>query len=329
MKTVLVAIEEFSQSSNRPFEILRDAGFNILTNDTGLPLDKNFGAELYAEADYVVAGLETYSSDFFREFPNVKAISRVGVGVDCIDLESARENGVKVFVTSDRPSVAVAELCVANMISLLRHTFKMSNKLKGGIWEPIQGKELRSCTVGIVGMGSIGKEVAKRVRAFGSNVVGYGRTWNQDFASQYDIRRVTISEIFQGSDIITIHLPMSLATNGIIDKQLIDSCKPEALILNTSRGGVIDNQALAASIQNGRIGGAAVDVFDEERDPYPYVELQDVILTPHIGSHTIETRKSMEEMASENLKIYDSLSQTNGIEEVAEKMAYINKHSVT
>ena len=125
----------------------------------------------------------------------MKAISRVGVGVDCIDLESARENGVKVFVTSDRPSVAVAELCVSNMISLLRHTFKMSNNLKEGIWEPIQGKELRSCTVGIVGMGSIGKEVAKRVRALGSNVIGYGRTWNQDFANQYDIRRVTISEI--------------------------------------------------------------------------------------------------------------------------------------
>lgn len=325
MKTVLIAIDEFAKSSNLPIEILESAGFKILYNKEGISLDFVKHSEMYRKADYVIAGLEAYSEDFFQNFGSVKAISRVGVGVDCIDLNSASNHGVKIFVTSDRPSVAVAELCVSNMISLLRHTITMSNDLKRNNWNPIQGKELRSCTVGVVGMGSIGKEVVKRVSLLGSKVIGYGRTWNEEFASTYDVDRKTIQEIFKESDIISIHLPLTSETKEFIDKNLIDMSKSNALVINTSRAGVIDNSALAEAIRMKTIGGAALDVFDEERDPYPYGSLENVILTPHIGSHTLETRKAMEEMAAKNLVIYDSLCTGN---ESSETSDYVTRHSV-
>jgi len=252
----------------------------------------------------------------------------IGVGTDCIDLGSATESDVKIFITSDKPSVAVAELCVSNMISLLRYTYRMSNDLKLNHWNPIQGRELRSCTVGIVGVGSIGREVIKRVHAFGAKLIGYGRTWDEEFANKFGVDRRTLTEVFKESDIITIHLPLTPETKGLISEEVIQLTKSKALILNTSRAGVIDNIALAKSIKSNKLSGAAVDVFDEERDPYPYGELDEVILTPHIGSHTIETRKSMEEMAAKNLVIYDSLSKQTDASKINDILSYIDKHSV-
>lgn len=325
MKTIFIAIDEFATHSDLPIKILESKGFNILYNQSGIPADEHTHSKEYSKADYIIAGLEKYSDNFFNKFSNVKAISRVGVGVDCIDLNLASKNDVKVFITSDRPSVAVAELCISNMISLLRHTFTMSNDLRVGNWSPIQGIELRSCTIGVVGMGSIGKEVIKRASIFGSKIIGYGRTWNDEFASKYKVERKSLEEIFVESDIITIHLPFTHETQKLINNKLISLAKPNALILNTSRAGVMDNIAVANALKSNNLGGAAVDVFEEEKDPYPYGSLKNVILTPHIGSHTLETRKAMEKMAVDNIVMYDSLSSDDRDSEVSK---YINKHSV-
>ena len=327
-KTILIAIDEFASASNISIEILESAGFKLLFNETGGYLDYTKNSDLFEEADYIIAGVEPYTEEFFQKFKNIKAISRVGVGVDSIDVISANQYGVKIFITSDKPSVAVAELCVSNMISLLRHTYRMSNDLKLNYWNPIQGRELRSCTVGIVGVGSIGREVIKRVHAFGAKLIGYGRTWDEEFANKFGVDRRTLTEVFKESDIITIHLPLTPETKGLISEEVIQLTKSKALILNTSRAGVIDNIALAKSIKSNKLSGAAVDVFDEERDPYPYGELDEVILTPHIGSHTIETRKSMEEMAAKNLVIYDSLSKQTDASKINDILSYIDKHSV-
>lgn len=326
-KNVLIAIDEFASSTNSPYQILESAGFNVMKNDTGNSLDFKNNADLYSKADYVIAGLESYPAEFFKSFKNIKAISRIGVGVDSIDLDSANKNDVKIFITSDKPSVAVAELCVSNMIALLRHTYKMSNDLKINCWNPIQGRDLRNCTVGIIGVGSIGKELIKRLSSFGPKIIGYGRTWNEGFLNNFSVTRKSIKEIFEQSDIITIHLPLTSETNGLISKNYIELAKHDAIILNTSRAGVIDNHALAEAISKKNVK-AALDVFDEERDPYPFNDIEGVILTPHIASHTIETRRSMEDMASRTIEIYDSLLNNPNIKERDKKLEYINKHSV-
>ena len=325
---VLIAIEEFAKASRAAVEMLEEAGFEIIWNESGIPLDFTKDGELYEQADYVIAGLEPYPAAFFEQFKNINAISRIGVGVDAINVSSATEHSVKVFITSDKPSVAVAELCVSNMIALLRSSFEMSTSLKNGIWNPIQGRDLRGCTVGIIGLGSIGKEVVRRVRPFGSNIVAYSRTWDEVFTAEHGVERKTMKEVFEQSNVITIHLPLTEETNGIISKDLIASLQEGSVLLNTSRAGVLDNQALADAIREHRVQGAAVDVFDEERDPYPYGDLERVILTPHIGSHTVETRKAMEEMAVKNLLTYTSLNNANDPAETREILAYIDKHSV-
>jgi D-3-phosphoglycerate dehydrogenase len=325
MKTVFIAIEDFAKQSDGAIKILESKGFKILYNHQGTQANIKSHQEEYLKADYIIAGLENYSDIFFKRFKNVKAISRVGVGVDSIDLNSARENSVKIFITSDRPSVAVAELCISNMISLLRHTYTMSNNLKSNHWTPIQGKELRSCTIGIIGLGSIGKEVAKRASVFGSKLLGYGRTWNNEFANSYNIQRKSLEDIFKVSNIVTIHLPFTSETNKLINREIIALAKPDSIILNTSRAGVMDNNALAEALKLNQLGGAAIDVFEEEKDPQPYTTIENVILTPHIGSHTHETRKAMEEMAVENIVIYDSLLSDGEDLKISE---YVNKHSV-
>ena len=327
-KTVLIAIEEFAKASEYPIQLLNDHGFNIIWNRTGKPLNYRENFSLYEKADYIVAGLEQYPSEFFNKFPNVIAISRIGVGTDAINIASATEHNVKIFKTSDKPSVAVAELCISNMISLLRHIYEMSNDLKRCIWNPKQGRDLRNCTVGIIGMGSIGKEVIKRLGPFGSKVIAYSRTWDEEFAASNHVERKTIEDVCTESDIITVHLPLTSETQGIISRDLIQKITKGGVFLNTSRAGVINNAALAEAVRTKHLAGVAIDVFDEERDPHPYGNLDRVILTPHIGSHTLETRKGMEEMAVKNLLVFDSLSDGHAPSEISDILSYLDKHSV-
>ena len=197
-------------------------------------------------------------------------VFRVGVGVDNIDLKAATEMGVRVCITSDKPSVAVAELCIGNTIALIRHTHKMSEQLKKGIWAPIQGVELRNCVFGIVGLGSIGKELAKRLVAFGCKVKSCSRSWNEDFALEYEIERQTLPALFEECNVVSVHLPFDQTTKGVISEKLINSMQKGSIIINTSRAGVMDNGAVATVLKMGHLTGAAIDVFDEEPSLAPY-----------------------------------------------------------
>jgi D-3-phosphoglycerate dehydrogenase len=309
MKSVLIAIEKFGEADNAPLAALKEAGIDVIPNDTGQSLKANESPELFKEADYIIAGLEKYSSSTFLNCPKLQCISRVGVGTDNIDLVAAKAAGVRICITSDKPSVAVAELCIGNMISLLRHTHEMSNDLKAGFWSPIQGSNLRSCTIGIVGLGSIGKELAHRLCNFGCNVISASRTWNDKFARENNVSRKTLDDLFSMSNIVSIHLPMDNETKNMISRELIRKMPSGGILVNTSRAGVVDNQAVVQSLLDGQLSGAAIDVFDDEPNPEPYSAVPNVILSPHIGSHTRETRLAMELMAVENIIAVEKYSK--------------------
>ena len=328
MKKILIAIDKFYDHNKENILLLKKNNFDIIYNKSKQELIFPKDKHIYKGVDYIIAGLEKYSKEFFKEFKNLKAISRVGVGTDNIDLIAARESGVKVFVTSDKPSVAVAELCVSNMISLLRHVHTMSNDLKKGKWNPIQGRDIRNLTVGIVGLGSIGKEVVKRLSNFGPKIISYSRTWDTDFALKYKITKKSLNYIFKNSDIITIHLPSTKETKKMIDKKMILSMKSNSILINTSRASVIDNITLANSLKKKLILGAAIDVFNEEKKIYPFDKLKNVILTPHIGSHTLETRSEMEKMAIANILDYDSLLKKTKSAEITMLWEKISNNSV-
>lgn len=308
-KKLLIAIDIFDKNN---LGLLADAsqyGLEVIRNPTGSELDYKQHSGLFSQVDYIIAGLEQYDRNFFSNFKNIKCISRVGVGVDSIDVDAAKEFSVPIYITSDQPSVSVAELCISNMIALLRSSFKMSESLKMSKWTQIQGRDLRNCTVGIVGFGAIGKQVAKRLQPFGCKILGTGRTWDTASASKYGVERSELKSLFEKSNIVTVHLPLTKETQGVITRGLIQLMPKDSILVNTSRSGVVDNHAVRDAILEKKLVGAAIDVFSEHRKISPYEDLENVILTPHIGSHTIETRRAMEQMAFENILSHIKLEE--------------------
>lgn len=307
MRNILISIEQFAAIEDDVLEKCNSAGLVLHQNYTGRALNFVKDRPLFLNADYIIAGLETFDAEFFAHCKRLKCISRVGVGTDNIDLEAARSADVQICITSDHPSVAVAELCVGNMIALLRHTHLMSEALKAGHWQQIQGTELRNCRVGVVGLGSIGKELVRRLRPFGCEIVAASRSWNADFAESMGVKQLSLEDIFRTCNIVSIHLPLEKNTRGVISGDLIRSMPDQALIINTSRAAVMDNSAVVQALISGAIGGVAIDVFDEEPCVKPYDNIRNAILSPHIGSHTRETRRAMEKSALENILEVDRL----------------------
>jgi D-3-phosphoglycerate dehydrogenase len=328
MKRVLFAIGNFTLDKDEIKSILPATDYELIFNTTGEDLNFEKYPECFEDIDYILAGLETYSDTFFLQFPRVSCISRIGVGTDNIDLNAAHSTATRICITSDKPSVSVAELCIGNMISLLRHTHQMSNHLKNNIWKQFQGNDLRNQHVGIVGLGSIGKEAVKRLHPFGCSIFSASRSWNEQFAETYNVHRLSLDELFQTCSVISIHLPMEASTTKIINKEMIASMPEGSIIINTSRSGVIDNDAVCDALSSGHLAGVAIDVFDEEPDAYPYTDAPNVILSPHIGSFTQQTRKAMEIMSLETLILLDQFNITSDIDERSSIQNYLAKVTV-
>ena len=308
---VLVCVESFSMSSKEPLELLLSNQFEVHFNNTGRSLEWEDYPRFFTGIDFSIAGLEKYDESFFKQFPNIKVISRVGVGIDNIDLASARRNNTYVYNTINLTTNAVAELTLGLMISLARGIIGLSNNMSNGKWTPVQGMELGACTVGIVGFGSIGKLVAKILSELGVRVIAVGKSWDHEFAERYNIKRVSLDYLMSESDFVTLHLPLKRETMHMINSGNLDLMKKTAFIINTSRGGIIDDIALSEKLKSGRIAGAALDVFENEPDVGPYKGLQNVILTPHIGSNTVRSRYKMEMSAVKNILEYVNAVRNN------------------
>lgn len=328
MKRILFAIGNFTLNKSEIEKILPKPDYELIYNPIGEDLNFKLHPEIFEDVDYILAGLEPYSDTFFLKYPRIACISRIGVGTDNIDLDAARAAATRVCITSDKPSVSVAELCVGNMISMLRHTHQMSNQLKDNLWKQFQGRDLRNQRVGIVGLGSIGKEVVKRLQPFGCQIYSASRSWNNQFAEEHHVKRLGLKELFKTCTIISIHLPMEDSTLKIINKEMIATMPEGSFIINTSRSGVIDNEAVCEALWSNHLAGVAIDVFDEEPDVHPYTNAPNVILSPHIGSFTQQTRKAMETMSLETLVNLDRYNETVNMDERSKMQDYLSKVTV-
>jgi len=328
MKRILFAIGNFTLNKSEIEKILPKPDYELIYNPIGEDLNFKLHPEIFEDVDYILAGLEPYSDTFFLKYPRIACISRIGVGTDNIDLDAARAAATRVCITSDKPSVSVAELCVGNMISMLRHTHQMSNQLKDNLWKQFQGRDLRNQRVGIVGLGSIGKEVVKRLQPFGCQIYSASRSWNNQFAEEHHVKRLGLKELFKTCTIISIHLPMEDSTLKIINKEMIATMPEGSFIINTSRSGVIDNEAVCEALWSNHLAGVAIDVFDEEPDVHPYTNAPNVILSPHIGSFTQQTRKAMETMSLETLVNLDRYNETVNMDERSKMQYYLSKVTV-
>lgn len=265
----------------------------------------------------IIAGLETYNAEVFDVCPNLKVISRVGSGIDNIDLQEAKKRGIIIFNTLHEPADAVAELAVAQMINLLRHTQKYPQLLpsfknmpnKALLWKRRIGKNLKDCTVGIIGHGNIGRQVHNLLGAFGAKVIIHDINYRDlPYGGEYapsHMNLVDLHILLHYSDIVTLHIPLNPPNNtNFFNRNLLKNMKKGSYLINTSRGGVVNEADLFEYLTNGHLAGAALDVFEDE----PYFGnlrfLDNVICTPHIGSYTEETRKAMELKAFENIVHY-------------------------
>ena len=275
----------------------------VVYNDLGRPLQAEEILERLDGVDGYVAGLDYITADVLSKAPDsLKVISRYGAGVDRVDMPAATAKGIKVTNTPGTNSVAVCELAFALMLCAARNIPKLHAAVEKGEWPRSQGIELRGKTLGIVGMGAIGKNLATRAKAFGMTVNAYDPYFDEAFAKENGIGRMDLDEVLTTSDFISLHVPLNDSTRHMIDAEKIAEMKDGAVVINTARGGIIDEQAAADAVKSGKLGGLGLDAF--EQDPLiesPLKGLDNVIFTPHTGAHTAEAVSGMGSMAVDNV----------------------------
>lgn len=300
MPKVLITTVPFAERDCRPIELLENAGIEYLINPIGRKLREDELAEMVADFDVLIAGTEQITEKVMERAQRLKLISRVGIGLDSVDLVAAQQRGILVSYTPDAPAPAVAELTVGLMLSLLRHIHTANTSMHCGEWHRYFGRRIGEITIGIIGVGRIGGRVLRHLSGFASPRV----LLNDLYPTQIDLGLVrpewTEKEIiYREADVISLHLPLTGETKNMIRYEHLKAMKPDAIIINTSRGGIINEPDLARALNEGHLSGAAVDVFEQE--PYKGdLELIDrCLLTSHMGSMSIDCRTRMEIEATE------------------------------
>ena len=242
----------------------------------------------------IVRSRTTITKEMIDKADNCKIIARVGVGLDNVDQEAAKTKNIRVINAVEGAMNAVAELVLGFMLSLARQTARGDRAIRDGKWlkKELKGTELRGKYLGIIGLGNIGKRLGRLARALNMNIIGYDvMPIDEEFAKEVGLMKADLNTLLQSSDYISIHVPLLDSTYHLLDAQKMSTMKKTAKIINTSRGGVVDEDALYEAIKNGNLGGAALDVFEKEpATGNKLAKLDNVILTPHIGAQTKEAQ---------------------------------------
>lgn len=298
---VFISSRSFGKINSKPLEMLKNAEFDVVSNPYNKKLNENELIELVGNASGIIAGTEPITDKVLNHAKELKVISRYGVGLDNIDLGAAKKKGIKVYNTPNAPSEAVAELTLSLILNLMRHIPQSSNSVKSRSWNPHMGNSLFNKTLGVVGLGRIGKILIKLVQPFDLNILAYELYPDEDFVAANNIKLGSLEEVLSQSDIVSLHLPLRKDTRNIIGQKELSCMKDTAFLINTARGGIIDENALINALKQKVIAGAALDVFEEEPYTGEFIELENALLTPHIGTYTEETRMRMEIETVENL----------------------------
>jgi D-3-phosphoglycerate dehydrogenase len=295
---ILVSTSSFGVADPSPLRRLEAEGLDVSLNPYGRVLAEDEVVELIRDADGIIAGTEQLSEHVLGQAPRLRVISRVGTGLESVDLAAAERRGIRVFNTPDALTDAVAELTVGGMLALLRRLPELNASLHAGRWEKQMGSLLRGKTVGVVGLGRIGKAVARLVTPFRARVIASDVEPDHEWASDHGVELVRLDELLRNADIVTIHASGAACLIGPAEFALM---KEGAVLVNVARGWLVDEPALAAALDAGRLSACYLDTFG--REPYDGVlcGMPNVLLTPHIGSYAREARVQMESEAVENL----------------------------
>jgi len=295
LANVLVSTVPFASHDRHPLELLDSVDAQVTINPLGRRLQEEELAELIASTEILIAGTEPITRKVMAAAPNLRLIARVGIGVDNVDLLAARERDIQVTYTPEAPAPAVAELTVGLMVSLLRHTHTANALLHDGQWNRFMGRRIGESTVGVIGVGRIGSRVIQVLSSFGvRRFIAHDVKPRSDLIQGADVEWVSPDEVFRGADIVTLHVPLTPETQNMVSRAHLDMMKSDAVLINTSRGGVVDEEALLRALQDGHLGGAAIDVFAHEPYEGPLMREPRCLLTSHMGSMSIDCRSRME-----------------------------------
>lgn len=303
MKIVVTPTSFQSASNKEAVELLEKFADEIVYNPYGRPLDGNEIISLTAGADGVIAGLDTFDRETLSRAPaSLKVISRFGVGCDRVDLACAREKGIIVTNTPGVNSQAVADLAFGLMLSVARSIPALHRQVIGGGWPRYTGTELYGKTLGILGLGAIGKAVSVRGKGFSMRILAYDPFFDESFAVKHGVEQASFNQVIEESDFISIHLPLNEQTQNCISREAIGRMKDGAILVNTARGGIIDESAAYDALLSGKLGGLGLDAFNREPPvSNPLFTLDNVVATPHTGAHTREAVSGMGILSVQNL----------------------------
>lgn len=299
---ILIATRSFGSTSPKPFEVITDAGFEYVQADMSQEMDESRLTRSLEGVSGAIVGVVPMTARVMENTPDLKVVSMHGVGVDHIDLEAAARQGIVIANcpgTNDQP---VADLTIGLMIAAARSIPIVDRELRQGSWGRYQGGELWNKTLGLIGFGRIGQGVAKRALGFDMQVLVYDPYVNPKQVGLNEVKMTNLNDVIAMSDFISLHTPLSSETHHMIGKAQLERMKTNAYLINTARGGLVDEGALYEALLEKRIAGAALDVFvDEPPTGSPLLTLDSVVVTPHIGAHTRESIERMGVMAAQNV----------------------------
>ena len=299
MSKLVISTSSFDVDDNSSLNHLVNSGMHIVRNSYKRKLTEDETIELLGEDTIgMIAGIEPLTERVFSSAKNLKVVSRCGAGLDSVELTAAKLHGISVFNTPEAPAQAVAELTMGLMLAALRRICQTDRLLRINEWPRMQGQLFAAQTVGIIGLGHIGKRVARLSQAFDARVIAHDPHIDP---TSHGVESVSLGELFAKANVISLHVPYTTDTHHLLDAKSFARMKPGSIIINAARGGLIDEAALDEALISGHLGMAALDVFEQEPYHGPLTKNDRMILTSHIGSLAKESRKCMELEAAENL----------------------------
>jgi phosphoglycerate dehydrogenase-like enzyme len=273
--------------------------FDDLPQDLAQQLDRVKDATVIINSRSIVK----WPAETLAQLPNLRMIGLCSIGTDAVDLEQARTNGVLVSNIPGKTAPIVAEHTLGLLLAVAKRTAYQTGLLRSGKWQRMENVLLRGKTLGIVGTGNIGSEVARLGRAIGMKVIAWTRNPSPEQAAKLGVRYVELDTLFRESDVVSVHVALTPETRHIIGRREIETMKEGALLVNAARGQVVDQEALVDALNSGHLGGAGLDVFDEEPLPTdsPLLRCEQVVLTPHVGDMTPEGTEWLNEGVVDNV----------------------------
>lgn len=287
---------------SRAMERLRDFSAELVFNEKSRPLTEEELIPLLKGCQGYLAGLDFITERVLREAKDLKVISRYGTGYDRIDMAAASQYGVTVTNTPGVNAQAVGELAFGLLLSVARQISYLDRTTRSGEWVRAEGVELKGKTLGILGLGAVGKVVARCAKGFGMRVAASDPFIDREYCREHGIEAVNMEDLLSFADAVSLHLPLNKETTHLIGKEALARMKDGVILINTSRGGIIDEEAAYCGLKSGKIGGLGLDAFENEPPKESSLfEFSNVVATPHTGAHTKEAASMMADRAVDNL----------------------------